>query len=280
VLYGPIVRISPNELHVKDPGWFAELYPAGNNRRRDKYAWFLSEGTDATSSATVHHHLHRQRRATYAPSFSKQAIVGHERTVVTRAIEAMCENLDQHALQRKPVVLGTAFASITVDVVLQIWYAAPAGQPQLWSWFPKWTTPLPTLLGASHALRHFPQLFILMSLPSSWFKDIPDVSFILNLQEVCHCVELEPKPSSLTTSQRPQTASRHPLYRQRNQTFCIESIAVLCRTEKDLPSDWLPRVLALLWLPQRAQLRLYHQFCTIWQTTLQFCMSCGPSWAA
>ncbi|KAF3396439.1 Trichodiene oxygenase [Penicillium rolfsii] len=181
--YGPIVRISPNELHVKDPDWFEELYPAGNNRRRDKYAWFLSEGTDATSSATVQHHLHRQRRATYAPSFSKRAIVDHERTLIAPTIEAMCEILDQHASQGEPVVLGTAFASVTIDVVLQIWYGASAGQPQRWSWFPEWTNPLPTMLGASHALRHFPQLFLLMSLPSSFFKNIPDVSFILNLQE-------------------------------------------------------------------------------------------------
>ncbi|OQE22307.1 hypothetical protein PENSTE_c010G05958 [Penicillium steckii] len=182
-LYGPIVRISPNELHIKDPDWFTELYPAGNNRRRDKYAWFLSEGTDATSSATVHHHLHRQRRATYAPSFSKQAIVGHEQALIAPAIEGICETLDQYVSQRKPVVLGTAFASITIDVVLQIWYGAPAGQPQRWPWFPKWNNPLPTLLGASHALRHFPQLFNLLALPSSWFKNIPDVSFLLNLQE-------------------------------------------------------------------------------------------------
>lgn len=138
----------------------------------------------------MHHHLHRQRRATYAPSFSKQAIVGHEQALIAPAIEAMCETLDQYVSQRKPVVLGTAFASITIDVVLQIWYGAPAGQPQRWPWFPKWNNPLPTLLGASHALRHFPQLFILLALPSSWFKNIPDVSFLLNLQEVCQFIEL------------------------------------------------------------------------------------------
>lgn len=146
----------------------------------------------------MHHHLHRQRRATYAPSFSKQAIVGHEQALIAPAIEAMCDILDQYVSQRKPVVLGTAFASITIDVVLQIWYGAPAGQPQRWPWFPKWNNPLPTLLGASHALRHFPQLFILLALPSSWFKNIPDVSFLLNLQEVCQFIEVKSNRISLT----------------------------------------------------------------------------------
>ncbi|KAJ5431628.1 hypothetical protein N7445_008126 [Penicillium cf. griseofulvum] len=183
-IYGPVVRISPNELHVKDPNWFSELYPAGSRRRRDKYAWFLSEGTDATSSATVQHHIHQQRRSAFAPSFSKQAVVSHERTLFTPAVKGMCESLDRHARQGRPVVLGTAAASVTIDVVLQMWYGAPPGEPKRCEFFPDWTNPLPTLLGGSHFLRHFPQAFMLLNLlPSSFFKSMPDISFILSLQE-------------------------------------------------------------------------------------------------
>ena len=36
VLTGPIVRISPNEFHISDPGFIDELYP-GPGKPRDKY---------------------------------------------------------------------------------------------------------------------------------------------------------------------------------------------------------------------------------------------------
>lgn len=181
-----MVRISPHELHIKDPEWVTELYPPGN-RIRHKYAWFLSEGTDATSSATVHHHVHRQRRSTLAPSFSKQSVMGVEDSVVQANIDIMCSQLDKFAVDGTPIVLATAFSSVTLDSVLQIWFGVAGGETRHWDFFPSWTEAIPPLLTASHLLRHFPKAFLMFGLvpQSSWDRLVPGVSMIFNLQKVC-----------------------------------------------------------------------------------------------
>jgi hypothetical protein len=181
---GPIIRISPEELHVKDPEWYSELYPVGN-RRRDKYAWFMSEGTNATSSATVKHETHRQRRSALAPSFSKQSVMAIEKSLIGPNISAMVERLDEYAESREAVVLGTVFSSITVDTVVQMWFGAEPGQTSRWGFFPKWTQVIQPLLTGSHFLRHFPFAFNLFRLvPKSYLEKMDGISFLFNLQAV------------------------------------------------------------------------------------------------
>ncbi|KAH8723051.1 cytochrome P450 [Phaeosphaeriaceae sp. PMI808] len=196
-IYGPIVRISPEELHVKDPEWFNELYPVGN-RKRDKYVWFLSEGTNATSSATVRHDVHRQRRSALAPSFSKQSVMAIEETLIRPNIAAMLERLDEYAQSETVVVLGTVFSSLTVDTLVQMWFGAESGQTYRWGFFPKWTEVIQPLLTGSHFLRHFPFAFALFGLiPKSYLEKMDGISFIFNLQaivEECH----PPSERSLT----------------------------------------------------------------------------------
>ncbi|KAI1912869.1 hypothetical protein LOZ61_003073 [Ophidiomyces ophidiicola] len=182
-IYGPIVRISPSEIHIKDPEWVTELYPLGN-RKRNKYAWFLSEGTNATSSATVHHDVHRQRRSALAPSFSKQSVVSFEETVIRPNISTMCSQLDAFARNGNPVVLGTVFSSLTIDSVLQMWYGAPPAQTNSWSFFPRWTDVIQPLLTGSHFFRHFPKSFyFLILVPKSVLDKMEGLSFIFGLQK-------------------------------------------------------------------------------------------------
>ncbi|KAI1633230.1 putative flavonoid 3-hydroxylase [Biscogniauxia mediterranea] len=73
--YGPIVRINPHEIHVRDSTWLGTLYTGPAHGKRNKYAPFAwLAGTPRAAFGTVEHDLHRLRRSAINPMFSKSAI--------------------------------------------------------------------------------------------------------------------------------------------------------------------------------------------------------------
>jgi cytochrome P450 len=68
--YGPIIRINPHEIHVRDPEFFDAVY-AGAGHKRERDAWH-TDGMALYGSIldTVHHDLHRKRRSALSPIFS------------------------------------------------------------------------------------------------------------------------------------------------------------------------------------------------------------------
>lgn len=116
--YGPIVRISPNELHVNDPSFIDELY-AGGGKRRDKYAYFSAQfGIPDSVFGTQDHDLHRLRRGALGRFFSR-ASVSRLEPVIHRAIEKLTSQLQTHRDSGQPVTMTMAFSCLTTDVVTE-----------------------------------------------------------------------------------------------------------------------------------------------------------------
>ncbi|KAI2424142.1 hypothetical protein LOZ63_000688 [Ophidiomyces ophidiicola] len=115
--YGPIVRISPYELHVNDPKFLDVLY-TGPGARRDKYEYYSGQfGQPNSAFGTSKHDLHRVRRSALNQFFSKFSIRQLEPTL-SQKILFFCDLLDKHTDSGKPVNLSNAYSCITSDVAI------------------------------------------------------------------------------------------------------------------------------------------------------------------
>ncbi|KAK5228687.1 hypothetical protein LTR72_002572 [Exophiala xenobiotica] len=109
--YGPIIRISPEELHIRDSDYYEELYAAAA-KKRDKYVgWVAMAGAPASSFATAPHNLHRLRRSALNPFFSKRSINQTE-ALITAKIEQLL------ALKTGEIIrLDAAYMALTMDII-------------------------------------------------------------------------------------------------------------------------------------------------------------------
>ncbi|KAK7516750.1 cytochrome P450 [Phyllosticta citriasiana] len=112
--YGPIIRSAPNELHISDPSFHAQLYVGGHVRRTEKSAWHAKLfGSTATTVGTVAHETHRERRTPLERFFKRANVVrGDLEGVVLRGVGRLGE-----VLRRKARGKGECVNEATSDVV-------------------------------------------------------------------------------------------------------------------------------------------------------------------
>lgn len=115
--YGPIVRISPWEVHIGDPEFFSELY-TGPSRKREKWTFFTKQfGADQSALATIDHDHHRLRRAALNPFFSSQE-VRKLQPVIEERCDALLERLWQYSQTSfEPLDVMYPFSAFTCDVI-------------------------------------------------------------------------------------------------------------------------------------------------------------------
>jgi cytochrome P450 len=119
VSVGPIIRISPNEVHVSDPAFFETLYD--HNGCWDKYDWaYDAFSTYGSLNCTVGHDLHKARRRPLNPFFSK-ASVHNRRSIILRSLTRFCDRIAQPPPassegKKQPVPLGTALSALARDI--------------------------------------------------------------------------------------------------------------------------------------------------------------------
>ncbi|KAK8023456.1 benzoate 4-monooxygenase cytochrome P450 [Apiospora marii] len=124
--YGPVVRINPREIHIKDPHFYDEVY-APASRKREKDPHFVGIfGFPTSMIATVGHEHHRLRRGMLNSFFSKRSVLAlasvlHDKEARLRA------RLEQLHADDAVVRLDDAYAALTADVISQYSWGVSAG---------------------------------------------------------------------------------------------------------------------------------------------------------
>ncbi|KAK2595091.1 hypothetical protein QQS21_007176 [Conoideocrella luteorostrata] len=114
--YGPIIRISPFELHVHDPAFYDTLYG-----RQDgvwhKYDWSVDAfATKGAAIWTADHTLHKNRRIPIGPYFSKVKVT-NQQDMIKKHVDRLFNRLGGFAASKQTVDLGAAFTAFVRDVV-------------------------------------------------------------------------------------------------------------------------------------------------------------------
>ncbi|OAP59663.1 hypothetical protein AYL99_06961 [Fonsecaea erecta] len=119
--YGPIVRVTPNELHILDSDYFEELYVKSG--RLDKYAPFSARfGTDDTFFTAPLQEDHRRLRNAVAPFFSKRKIMDFQ-PVVRAKLRKLCSRVQEYAGTDRVLPLHRAWTAYAGDVVTEFCFA-------------------------------------------------------------------------------------------------------------------------------------------------------------
>lgn len=112
---GPIVRVTPHELHVRDSEYYDEIY-APSAKKRDKWTGFVTvTGAPGSTFSTSGHELHRQRRAVLNPFFSKWVITSNE-TQIKAKVEQLCQRLEGYADSGQILRIDVAYSALVRDM--------------------------------------------------------------------------------------------------------------------------------------------------------------------
>ncbi|CAI6310738.1 unnamed protein product [Periconia digitata] len=123
--YGPIIRVTPNEIHIRDSRFFETVYP--RNAHLDKEGWNKKFGSEEGILPTVHGAVHKRRRAALLPSFSRRSILEFIH-IIHRHVDTFEARMQEFEARKEPINLSDAFPALTGDIIMDYFFGFNQGQ--------------------------------------------------------------------------------------------------------------------------------------------------------
>lgn len=115
---GPIVRVGPGEVHIKDPDYYDEIYASSGRRREKDPAAVGRFDIPGSSFSSITPETHRERRAPVEKFFSKAAVTKTESTIQF-CLDKLVQHLERAYHSHKVITLDAGFSAMTADIIYQ-----------------------------------------------------------------------------------------------------------------------------------------------------------------
>ena len=114
---GPIVRITPHELHISEPSFSDELYSF--KAKLDRYEGATRHfGMDDATVFTVPYDKHKLRRSAMAPFFARNVVSTSSYShLIQEKVEKLCSRIEHFREKNQPMNIGLAFKCLATDVI-------------------------------------------------------------------------------------------------------------------------------------------------------------------
>ena len=184
IAIGPVVRINPREIHIKDPAFFDQVYT--NSIKYDKDPWYYKFiGITKSTFATPGSRRHRFRRRAMSNPFSSSMILSQQpfiESYVTKLIASI-----KNVKPGQPINLSQAYWCLANDVVTGCMMSRTSGLLDDPSSAPQFGKMFKALASIALRNRHFSWLFsILLWIPRSIVQHVAPTAFLesLNVEHV------------------------------------------------------------------------------------------------
>ncbi|CAO2652154.1 Nn.00g004370.m01.CDS01 [Neocucurbitaria sp. VM-36] len=157
--YGPIIRVTPNELHIRDPRFYDEVY--GKSLHLDKEGWDKRFGCAGGLLPTVKAEHHKRRRAALAPMFSRRSILDFIH-IIYRHVDTLSLRMQEFEARKEPLNLTLVFPALTGDIIMDYFFGfnyAQLKHPQFESFHDAFIK----IGGTGHIATQFPMIYPIMN---------------------------------------------------------------------------------------------------------------------
>ncbi|KAL4862989.1 hypothetical protein BDV12DRAFT_206853 [Aspergillus spectabilis] len=178
-VYGPIVRINPREVHIRDPEYYEEIYASSARKRNKDPALIAKFGLKGSGFSTVDAETHRQRRAPVERFFSKR-LIEHNEALIYKSIDKLLYYLDEAHRSDTVVSLDAGFAALTSDIIYEYVYGFNPRNLDKEGFNGHVRDGINGLMRMSHLLYFFPVMQNVMdAIPLPWLEKLSPPAFAL-----------------------------------------------------------------------------------------------------
>ncbi|RVX68772.1 hypothetical protein B0A52_07658 [Exophiala mesophila] len=180
--YGPIVRITPDELHILDSDYWETAFTKAG--RVDKYDWLSARfGNENSVLSTAPAELHRVRREALNPFFSRKRII-HLQAIIRSKLNILIAKVGEASKAKTPLTISRGYMAFAEDVIMQYCFAHDYNALNTPEWKPILHDPFQAVSISGNMSLQFPLLpKVLNQLPQNWLVKLePLYALVFRMQ--------------------------------------------------------------------------------------------------